>query len=296
MKIKWITLLIIGIAIGICIALFINTTSQEYIEQNEVLNENEYNGIDISNNVIIKNGEIQNENLIDEFINNSADEKKELNIEYNDEVVKVKFTPKEENYENNVGDGTFESNKKIYGYYSLTKNDENIGEYPLNTWYIRKKIKDNQVILRFDMILAEYISEEKLPQICSYNILSSKYERKFELNYSQRKDLGIEEIYDNGEYKLKTFGGDVSVTIEEDMVYSLNDALNQGIITCEDIIAQANLDKEYGICDIGYYKDGGSTEYYYNRYTILKMNSLSGDNDLVIGMQGAIINSYNKNK
>lgn len=296
MKIKLIILLIIGIAIGICIALFTDIKTQEYIEPKEILNEKEDEERAISNIVIIKNGEIQNENLIDEFINNSFDEEKELEIKSDDEITKVKYIPREKGMENYVGDGTFESNKKIYGYYSLIKNNENIGEYPLSTWYIRKKIKDNQVILRFDMILAEYTSEEELPQICSYSILSSNYKRKLKLNYSQRKDLGIEEIYDNGEYKLKTFGGDVSVIIEEDMVYSLKDALNQSVITCEDILVQANLDKEYGICDSGYYKDGGSTEYYYNGYTILKLSSLSGDNDLVIGMQGAIINSYNRSK
>jgi len=41
---------------------------------------------------------------------------------------------------------------------------------------------------------------------------------------------------------------------------------------------------------MGYYYDGGSTEYYYDDYTILKFNSLDGCKDLVIGPSGAIIN------
>ena len=55
----------------------------------------------------------------------------------------------------------------------------------------------------------------------------------------QRKDLGIKEVFDYGEYKVKTFGGDV---------------------------------------------------------TLLKLNTLDGDKDLIIGMGGQIINSYNKNR
>lgn len=305
MRNKLIIIFIVAIICGICFVTFINKISKNNIEENTVKNENvnqnEERPKDI---VVIKNGNIENENLINEFIDNIKDEEMELIIKFNDDIVKVKYIPKnkttERMFENvlvtDIGDGSFESNKKVYGYYILTKNDEIIGEYPLINWHIKKKLKDDNIIVRFETILAEYTSEDELPQICLYNLSSSNYKESFELTYSQRKDMGIDEIYDNNEYKLKTFGGNVSITIEQDMMYSLEDALNQEIITTDDILEQARLDSEYGICDMAYYSDGGSIEYLYNEYTILKLNSLDGDKDLIIGMKGEIINSYKKSK
>jgi hypothetical protein len=272
----------------------------------EVFNE----GDSLNTIVTITDGVIQNENLIDEFINDTngtTKSEKELNIKSDNDNIKVVFTPGQNAFIDeedgtkiaDAGDGSFESNKKLNGYYSLYLNNELIRELPLYTWYIGRVVKDNMVILRFETI-ADVTSEDALPIICSYNIESSNYEKKFELSYNQRKDLGIYTIaekneFDNEDYEIKTFGGNVDITIENDMVYSLKDALNQGVITCDDIINQANNDAKYGICSKGDYSDGGSTEYYYNKYTILKLNTLDGDKDLVIGMQGAILSSYNKN-
>ena len=86
-----------------------------------------------------------------------------------------------------------------------------------------------------------------------------------------------------------------------DAVYSLEDALNRKVITPEDIFAQVKKDLKYGVCMDGMYSDGGSIEYCYygekdNQYTILKLGTLDGEKDLVIGMGGQILSSYNKNK
>lgn len=58
---------------------------------------------------------------------------------------------------------------------------------------------------------------------------------------------------------------------------------------------QALKDKEEGICTFEIYQDGGSEEYYYDEYTILKLNILYGQKDLIIGMKCTIIDLYNKN-
>ena len=99
--------------------------------------------------------------------------------------------------------------------------------------------------------------------------------------------------FDNIDYGLYTFGGDVIITIEQDMVYSLEDALNEKKITIQSILDQAKLDEKYGFCDASAYDDGGSIEYRYKDYTILKFNSLDGNKDLIIGMQGSILNNKN---
>lgn len=54
---------------------------------------------------------------------------------------------------------------------------------------------------------------------------------------------------------------------------------------------QAKLDEKYGICETAFFSDGGSIEYRYKDYTILKFNSLDGNEDLIIGVSGIIINN-----
>ena len=100
--------------------------------------------------------------------------------------------------------------------------------------------------------------------------------------------MGIKQIaksnqYDNIDYGLYTIAGDVTITVEQDMVYSLEDALDQKIISVESILNQAKEDEKYGICETALFQDGGSIEYRYNDYTILKLNSLDGTKDLIIG-------------
>ena len=257
--------------------------------------------------VIIKNGEIKNEELIDNFLDKtifSNNENQTINIIQDDTKIRLEYTSGEyakalansEDSENIIiptGDGSTIDNKKIYGYYSLFVNEELKSEYPCISNSIKRVVENNNITLYFDAPLIEYT---EIPIICTYSLESSNYTKKYDLTYVQRKDLGINDIYDNGDYMVKTFGGDVLITIESDMVYNLEDALKQNIITCEDILNQTKIDEKYGICQSDYYSDGGSTEFLYKDYTILKLYTLSGDNDLVIGMQGQIINSYNNNK
>lgn len=258
--------------------------------------------------VIIKNKEIKNEELIDEFIEKaiySNIESQEIEIIQDDTKIKLKYTSGEYAKAIEVGneervilptsDGTYEQNKKVYGYYSLIVEDELKGEYPLGSHLIKRLVNDGNVTLYFDAPLIEYT---EMQIICTYSLETSNYSKKYNLLYSQRKDLGIKEIFDAGDYKIKTFGGDVTITIGGDAVYSLEDALNQKAITPDDLLSQAKMDAKYGICQEGLYSDGGSTEYCYyasnKQYTILKMNTLNGEKDLVIGMSGHILSSYNK--
>ncbi len=294
--------------------IFINNNKENKKNENGIQNENKISEKEIEQDdeiVIINNNNIQNENLIDEFIENTIVtniENKELNIRQDDTNIKVTYTSGEyakiKSSKNNegevnipVGDGSKESNKQIYGYYTLSVNDIVKGEYALGSHTIKRITTDNIVTLYFDAPLIDYAT---IPEICKYNLESSNYNKKFELSYIQRKDLGIKNIYDTGDYLVKTFGGDVSITIEKDMVYSFEDALNKNVITADDILKQAEMDSKYGICQRGYYSDGGSTEYMYNNnqenYTILKLNTLNNEKDLVIGMSGKIIDLYSKNK
>lgn len=315
MKNKIIILIIIILIAGIC--FYFNNKNQTQNNEINLVNEDKLqvlvnNESSIINNefsmVIIKNNIIENENLIDDFIEKAIDtnmEEQELNIKQDNTFIKVKYTPGEyakaynsnRNQEDGIivpsSDGSFESNKNVYGYFTLIVDEELKGEYPLGLHTIQRITSENNVTLYFYAPLIDYST---IPEICKYNLDSSNYSKKFDLNYIQRKDLGIKDIYDMDDYSIKTLGGDVDIIIEDDMVYHLEEALNNKVITPNDILEQVKTDLKYGICQNAYYSDGGSVEYMYNDYTILKLNTLEDEKDLIIGMSGQIINIYNKNK
>ena len=257
--------------------------------------------------VIITDGKIENENLIDNFINEtSRDISKELNIlvkENGSETnTQITFVPRESMEINQENDTitvhipeTAEDYQKEYGYYIFSINGVEKARYDSLRWQIIRTTTDGKVLLHF----TSFAEITEFSEICEYDLKSSNYVQKFKMNYNQRKDLGIKTIIDKNssdkyDYSVCTFGGDVTITIEKDMVYSLEDALSQNVISVEDILKQAKMDAAYGLCESGYYPDGGSIEYLYTDYTILKYNTLDGNKDLYIGMKGQIINEINK--
>ena len=292
-----VVLILVGLSVYFSIRQKSNYNEINELKQNFESSENE----EKNDVVIIKNNKIENENLIDNYIESSKTDGMELNILDEDKNICIKYVaPTEPQSGENgydIGDGSMETRKKVFGYYIHSVNGEIKGEYTDIDHEIKRGIGNEKVTLYFNADSIDYV---EIPTICDYDLDSSNYSEKFKLTYSQRKDLGINEIFDYGEYKVKTFGGDVTITIDGDMVYKLEDALNQKIITPDDIVNQAKLDFKYGVCRNLYYEDGGSTEYQYwgkePQYTLLKLNTLDGDRDLIIGMIGQIIDLYNEMK
>lgn len=260
-----------------------------------------------NNIIIIEDKKIQNENLLDTFIeasNNKQNTSLQIKIVSNGNIdnITLEYIAGENQIKSNSNstqnetapssEWTSEEYQKFYGYYKLTKNDVE-EKFDFYHWRIKRKTQGNTVQVIFN---TDYFDLLEIPVIFEYDLDSSLYKKKYDnLTYNQRKDLGIKQIaeenqFDNIDFGLYTFGGDVTVTIEQDMVYSLKDALDKQIITIQNIMEQAEIDEKYGICEKAYYSDGGSVEYRYNDYTILKYNSLNGNRDLIIGMRGTIIN------
>ena len=305
------TIIMVIIVFILLAGFFIIFNNSKHINSNEIGNSSNISSAEEikSNNaiVIINNNKIQNENLIDEFIEKAIDtntEIQELNIKQDNTNIKVTYTPGEfakamasKNNKEGItvpaSDGSLDSNKKIYGYYTLFIDGKIKGEYPLGSHTIQRTTSENIVTLYFNAPLIDYST---IPEICIYSLEDSNYTKKFDLSYNQRKDLGIKTMYEANGYSVKTFGGDVDIVINGDMTYFLEKALSEKVITVDDILEQAKIDLKYGICQSAYYSDGGSTEYMYNQYTILKLNTLENEKDLIIGMGGQIINLYNKNK
>lgn len=268
-----------------------------------------------SNIVVIKNGDVNDESIIEKFINkvndNSNKEETTLIIrEYqsDDKYIEkeLKFTPGtlaqikiDENTTIVEVPDNPEEYKEKYGYFTLTvNNDESTAEtFDLFYWKLDRMVKDENVVFYF--ATNAFIEVLEIPEICTYSLESSNYTSKFKMNYYRRNDNKVKNIIDKNanneyDYNIYTYGGDISFTFETDMVYSLEEALKQKVITIEEILEQAKIDEKYGICVEGYFSDGGSTEYRYNDYTILKYNTLDGNRDLVFGSSGQIINEVNK--
>ena len=261
--------------------------------------------------VVIKDGKINNETLIENFLNKASidsSEEQTLIIQEHtseDEYIekKIKFVPgtySKNTQENGTITTNIDNMEELYGHYIYTiNNDESTSQTFNYKWWPKRNTENGIVSLRFETSPLGFIDVSEFPVICSYSLESSNYTNKFELNYHQRKDKGLKTVIDHNtntdyEYSVHTLGGDVDFTIENDMVYTFEKALEEKIIIVEDILNQAKMDAEYGICYRGDYSDGGSTEFMYEDYTILKYSTLDGLEDLVIGYKGQIINEVNK--
>lgn len=106
----------------------------------------------------------------------------------------------------------------------------------------------------------------------------------FELIFNERKDLEVKTIVSKDEtdkysYGIYSRGGDVKIKIDNTQ-YDLRDALLNDKITMEEIIAKANQDLENKMLQAN---DGGSIEYPYDTYTIIKLHRINGNRDVYIG-------------
>ena len=86
-------------------------------------------------------------------------------------------------------------------------------------------------------------------------------------------------------YNIYAFEGNVAVNLNSTSTeltensISLRDALLQNKITIEEIMEKADKDIPNALS----YDDGGSREYHYDNFTIIKLNRLDGNKDIYIG-------------
>ena len=137
-----------------------------------------------------------------------------------------------------------------------------------------------------------YIKETYPAQINTDNIQTDGYE-DFELiveeadNTHIRKILNNKELYENNsDYDLFYVGlNEVNVNVDN-RTMTLEEALRSGKMTIDGIVKKANQDESNGLIKSNMYKDGGTMEYYYDNYTIIKRHSVSGARDVYILKSG----------
>ncbi len=90
------------------------------------------------------------------------------------------------------------------------------------------------------------------------------------------------------DYDIYSYQGTVEIVINN-KTYTLEEALKNDKITMGEIIAKANED----FPNAASYDDGGSVEYNYDNYTIIKFHTLDGNRDVYIGNENLNINDIN---
>ena len=135
---------------------------------------------------------------------------------------------------------------------------------------------------------------ESYPAQINATKIELKSADNFEIVFKERQPIDsynrIYAILDKSEtdkynYSIYAYEGSVNIVIDE-QEYTLREALLGNKITMEEIIAKANKD----IPDAITYDDGGSVEYHYENYTIIKFHTLDGNRDVYIGTKNMTIN------
>ena len=70
---------------------------------------------------------------------------------------------------------------------------------------------------------------------------------------------------------------------------TLEEALRSGKMTIDGIIKKANQDESNRLIKSNMYKDGGTMEYYYDNYTIIKTHTVGGNRDVYILKSGLTV-------
>ncbi len=142
-----------------------------------------------------------------------------------------------------------------------------------------------------------YIKESYPAQIDTNEILTDGYE-EFELtvkksdNKSKTKILNNQELYKtNSDFDLYYYGLDEVNIFVDNKKMSLEDALRSGKMTIDGILVKANQDVSDGTIKSEGYDDGGTAEWYYDTYTIIKRHSLDGNRDVYIGVPEMRLNT-----
>ena len=144
-----------------------------------------------------------------------------------------------------------------------------------------------------------YIKETYPAQINTDNILIEGYE-EFELsvkesyNKKKTKILNNQELYkNNSDFDIYYYGLDEVNIFVDNKTMPLEEALRSGKMTIDGILAKANQDESNGKIKSEIYKDGGTTEWYYDTFTIIKCHSLDGNRDVYIGIPEMRLNNIN---
>lgn len=176
-------------------------------------------------------------------------------------------------------------------------------EYDASKYVLVKSETSSDItnLKTYDELSLHSIESDETVHICTYAEVKQDENEKFKIQFNKNlngdeiiKILGREET-DRYDYDIYSYKGTVNIIVNGEEM-SLREALLNNKITAEEILEKAKKDANGDKTIIGdIYRDGGSTVYIYNDYSILKLNTLSGDGnygkkDLYIGVPSMNIN------
>lgn len=192
------------------------------------------------------------------------------------------YVPVKENYDENY------KNRKL-----IVKTDYSNDSYSsqgiVNEEYLmqpykmeRKFIKEEnliQIILKRSDMSSDVQDELELFE---YELQSTDYIENNHIYYVQRKDMGVDKINSEEEFDIYVVGGNVTIAKNTEEAKDFSEAIEAKYISIDEILEQAEVDSKYGVCRRGFYSDGGTIEYSYQDYTLIKANTLAGNKDFII--------------
>lgn len=172
---------------------------------------------------------------------------------------------------------------------------------------VKENIKNNN-LKTYDKINLVSKNNSDSIYICDYIETVENNESKFELEFNKDLTKGRNLILSKNEttkydYDIYSYNGTVNIIIDGKKI-SLREALLSNKITIDEILEKGEKDAEkYKTIFRGIYLDGGSKDYLYNDYTILKFNKMKlqeqvstkpNNKDLYIGNPAMDINDLEK--
>lgn len=174
-----------------------------------------------------------------------------------------------------------------------------IGYYGTDTWeFIYLNLRESE---GYDIwVINQNLEDTDALQVINIaktinlkNVAADEFEItvKKATNTNKKKILNSRELNSaNTDYNLYYLGLEEVYVKLNDKSMTLENALKEGYLTLDEIIQKANNDIDKAMSDDNQYptadycNDGGSVEYHYKDYTIIKLNRLDGNQDIYIGI------------
>ena len=146
----------------------------------------------------------------------------------------------------------------------------------------RKFVKEGNVI---KIILKKSVRSSEVEdevELFEYELQDTNYAENNHIYYAQRKDMGVDKINSEEDFDIYVIGGNVTIAKNNEEAKDFSEAIEAKYISIDEILKQAEVDSKYGVCRRGFYSDGGTIEYRYQDYTLIKANTLAGNKDFII--------------
>lgn len=225
--------------------------------------------------VSVHNLKIYNKDILDKFLENVKQNKKDF-------IRTVNYTIEGDPI---ITDISFEGDNTFVTTIDSTRDKFGIGNY---TNYTFKKLNIEETTDGTDIVLTASINGEKIDAyIIGFNsntkiINNYKNDYLLEINNGNEKNtkkITVDELDKKYNYDIFYYGVDkVNIKIGDNKV-DLKEALKDNMISMDEIINQAKKDEEMGIISAEIYQDGGSKEYFYYSYKIIKRHSIYMDSN-----------------